>query len=158
MDSTTRRWRKRWRVGERIALCRRVEELRVLADGRLVFRDLIDVGNRTIAGCVWRIARVADAHPVDVDECPCRGDERNTGQNGQTEGGDEGMFHGDRGVVSTARRVSGHRKPGMYEFVRALSGILDTPGKKCSLAFERSNSEPVELPSDAPTALVDEMR
>ncbi len=67
-------------------------------------------------------------------------------------------FHGDRGVVSTARRVSGHRKPGMYEFVRALSGILDTPGKKCSLAFERSNSEPVELPSDAPTALVDEMR
>ena len=55
-------------------------------------------------------------------------------------------------------RVSGHRKPGLREFVCALSRILDTQGKKCSFTFERSNSEPVELPTDAPTALVDEMR
>ena len=67
-------------------------------------------------------------------------------------------FHGDRCAVSTARLASGRRKPGTLELVRALYGILDTTGKKCSFTLERSNSEPVELSSGAPTALVDEMR
>ncbi len=91
---------------------------------------------------IRRIAGVADGHPGDVDHGQGRSDERNTGQNGQSEGLNRAVvFHilknmfGDATKNTRTRRAFFEESHSQFLADGREIGRLGREGKQASLAF-----------------------
>ena len=63
-----------------VGLRLRIEKLRVIADGRLVFRDLVVIRHPAVPTSVVRIASIADGRVINIYRREERGSENGCGQ------------------------------------------------------------------------------